>query len=286
MVELPARRAAFWSVMVVSVVSLGCTRVLAEEFPKDTNAIKSLSPQQAERLVRQRERYALSLNGLATLDADTAKALAQHKGVLSLNGLTTVSDEAIRALAEHSGGLSLGVPGLSAKTATVLAEYKGLWLCVYLDGSTMLDGSAAKPLAAWVGTTLVLNVAAMDAAATAALASSRAWDGRLTQLSTLDAATAKVLAACEKWDPYLPGLTGFEAPDSVAAAQALATRKGPLSLPNLKKISPKTLTALLQKEDVQIPLIETLELIPEPDGSPTEDFVIPEGVQDRQKRQR
>jgi hypothetical protein len=286
MVELPARRAAFWSVMVVSVVSLGCTRVLAEEFPKDTNAIKSLSPQQAERLVRQRERYALSLNGLATLDADTAKALAQHKGVLSLNGLTTVSDEAIRALAEHSGGLSLGVPGLSAKTATVLAEYKGLWLCVYLDGSTMLDGSAAKPLAAWVGTTLVLNVAAMDAAATAALASSRAWDGRLTQLSTLDAATAKVLAACEKWDPYLPGLTGFEAPDSVAAAKALATRKGPLSLPNLKKISPKTLTALLQKEDVQIPLIETLELIPEPDGSPTEDFVIPEGVQDRQKRQR
>jgi len=33
-------------------------------------------------------------------------------------------------------------------------------------------------------------------------------------------------------------------------------------------------------------LIETLELIPEPDGSPTEDFVIPEGFQERQQRQR
>jgi hypothetical protein len=33
---------------------------------------------------------------------------------------------------------------------------------------------------------------------------------------------------------------------------------------------------LLEKEDVEIPLIETLELIPEPDDSPTDDFVIPE----------
>jgi len=66
-------------------------------------------------------------------------------------------------------------------------------------------------------------------------------------------------------------------------AAALATRNGPLSLPNLTKISPKTLTALIEKEDVEIPLIETLELIQEPDGSPTDDFVIPKGFQSRQK---
>jgi len=64
---------------------------------------------------------------------------------------------------------------------------------------------------------------------------------------------------------------------------ALATRKRPLRLPNLKKLSPKTLTALIEKEDVVIPLIETLELIQEPDGSPTEDFIIPTGFQTRQK---
>jgi hypothetical protein len=67
-------------------------------------------------------------------------------------------------------------------------------------------------------------------------------------------------------------------------AKALATRKGPLALPNLKKISPKTLSALIEKEDVDIPLIETLELIQEPDGSATEDFVVPEGFQARQPK--
>jgi hypothetical protein len=69
----------------------------------------------------------------------------------------------------------------------------------------------------------------------------------------------------------------------VAIAKALAKRQGPLALPNLKRISPKTLTALIEKKDVEIPPIETLELIPEPDGSPTEDFVIPEGFQGRRK---
>jgi hypothetical protein len=53
----------------------------------------------------------------------------------------------------------------------------------------------------------------------------------------------------------------------------------------LKKISPKTLTALLEKQDVEIPLIETLELIPEPDGSATDDFVIPKWLEERQKKQ-
>ena len=38
---------------------------------------------------------------------------------------------------------------------------------------------------------------------------------------------------------------------------------------------PRTLSAPFEKEDVEIPRIETLELIPEPDGSPTDDFVIP-----------
>ena len=56
--------------------------------------------------------------------------------------------------------------------------------------------------------------------------------------------------------------------------------------PQPQKISPKTLSALIEKEDLEIPLIETLELIPEPDGSVTDDFVIPEWLNERQKRQR
>lgn len=105
-------------------------------------------------------------------------------------------------------------------------------------------------------------------------------------LTTLDAEIAKELAAAEKWNGDLSGVTALDSPDSVAIAKALAAREGPLYLPNLKKISPKMLTALIQKEDVEIPLIETLELIQEPDGSVTEDFVIPDGIGNRQKRPR
>jgi hypothetical protein len=105
-------------------------------------------------------------------------------------------------------------------------------------------------------------------------------------LTALDAEIAKELAAAEKWNGDLSHVTALDSPDSVAVAEALAKRKGPLSFPNLKKISPKTLTALIQKEDVEIPLIETLELIQEPDGSVTEDFVIPDAIGERQKRQR
>jgi hypothetical protein len=57
-------------------------------------------------------------------------------------------------------------------------------------------------------------------------------------------------------------------------------------LPNLRKISPKTLAALIANEDVEIPLIETLELIQEPDGSVTEDFIIPKWLEERQEEQR
>ena len=103
----------------------------------------------------------------------------------------------------------------------------------------------------------------------------------LEGLTMLDADTAKAVASSQAWDGQLLNLTTIDSPDSVAIAQALATRKGPLSLPKIKKISPKTLTALIEKEDVQIPLIETLELIPEPDGGETDDFVVPKGFLQR-----
>ncbi len=84
----------------------------------------------------------------------------------------------------------------------------------------------------------------------------------------------------------LSAVTALDSLDSLAVAKALAARKGPLALPNLKKISPKTLTALIEKQDVEIPLIETLELIPEPDGSPNDDFAIPEWLEEKQRRKR
>ena len=45
-----------------------------------------------------------------------------------------------------------------------------------------------------------------------------------------------------------------------------------------------SIVAIESPDSVEIPLIETLELIQEPDGSPPDDFVIPKGFETRQKR--
>jgi hypothetical protein len=129
------------------------------------------------------------------------------------------------------------------------------------------------------------GLATLDADTVAALAAFKGHALSLNGLTAIDAAAAKVLAEADGWDGHLPGLTAFASPDAVAVAQALATRKGPLALPNLEKISPRTLSALIEKRDIVIPVIEKLKLIPEPDGSPTDDFVIPAWLQERQEQQ-
>jgi hypothetical protein len=150
--------------------------------------------------------------------------------------------------------------------------------CLSLNGLTTLDAATARALAAFAGELNLRRVRAVDADTVRAIAEFEAA-GLSLGLTTLDADTAAALAKFAGPQLALGGITAFDSPDSVAVAKALATRQGPLSLPNLEKISPKTLTALIEKQDVEIPLIETLELIPEPDGSATEDFVIPERFQ-------
>jgi hypothetical protein len=198
---------------------------------------------------------------LTTLSDEVAKALGEHKGgFLVLNGLTTLSGEAAASLAPHQGSLSLnGLTTLSGEAAESLAQHKG---SLSLNGLITLPDEAAASLAKRQGTL------------------------SLAGLTTLSLDVAEDIAAIEKWDGRLLSLSAFESRDSVAIARALATRKGLLMLPALKKISPNTLSALVEKKDVEIPLVETLEFIPEPDGSTTEDFVIPEWLEERQRLRR
>jgi len=144
---------------------------------------------------------------------------------------------------------------LSSQAATVLA-------------GTTLSPEAATALAEYKGGLGFLETLPTKFAAHHPLAPDNAW------------AHAAVFRG------RLSAITAFDSPDSVAVAKALAALKGPLALPNLEKISPQTLAALIKKEDVEIPLIETLEIIPEPDGSPTDDFVIPKDFKERQRQQR
>jgi beta-lactamase regulating signal transducer with metallopeptidase domain len=298
--------------MAADVQSPGQTDkpALADDLPADTSSITSLTPEQArlvvgealpacvlqrhpEKSARERatmlaeilanretaevyESWAiLRLNGLTTLDAETAEVLANFKGILDLDGLPALDPEAARHLA---GGnckwLRLhGLKTLSPETARELVKSRLEGRAIFLPQLDTLDVATAKVLATFKGQELILRgLVAIDVDVAKALAEYR---GRLhLGLTTLDAETVEALAAAGFRERLsLDGLATLDAD----TAQALAHYKGSLRLPNLKKISPKTLAALLEKEDVQLPLIETLELIPEPDGSPTEDFVIPDG---------
>ena len=232
----------------------------------------------------------MSFNGLTMLDTATAKAIAGFKGAgLDLNGLTTLDAKTAEALSDFKGG-GLRLDGLTTLNADTAKALAGFWRTLYLNGLTTLDTDTAKALAQFKGNCLYLNgLTTLDTETAKALAELK---GGLRLpiavresffMANLTPETALRLAALFHGD--LSFVTALDSPDSVAIAKVLATLEGPLKLPNLKKISPKTLTALIKKEgeDVEIPLIETLELIPEPDGSVTEDFMIPEGFEMRQR---
>ena len=195
----PATDASFLAAaLIVSLVWLSPSRALADELPKDTNQIESLTLEQAKKL-------AAEFPGVTV--AERVESMTScTPGCLPLNGLKS----------------------LDAATAQALAGFEGGGL--YLNGLTRLDVATAKALAEFKGRKLELN-----------------------RPTTLDAATAKTLAALDKWDGDLSSIVAIESPDSVEIAATLATRKGPLRLPNLKKISPKTLAALIEKEDVMLP---------------------------------
>jgi hypothetical protein len=190
--------------------------------------------------------------GFASLRADELPA--------DTNTIESLTVEQARKLANAFPGVEVEIKERSKIIDLSGERLRFRYTCLPLNGLRKLDADTAKALAEFKG------------------------DLYLEGLTTLDAGAAKALAATKNWDGDLSRVTALDSPDSVAIAQALATRKGPLRLPKLKKLSPKTLTALIQKEDVEIPLIETLELIPEPDGSATDDFVIPDGFQQRQQR--
>jgi len=282
---LPAFAAAGLAGLVVAV-SLTAP-VQADDLPKDTNAITSLTPEQAKKLAAEFKGFVLFLNGLTALSPETATALAGFEGKrLDLNGLTTLSPETATALAGFKGDQLLlnGLTTLSPETAEALAGFRGDELL--LDGLAALSPETARALAGFKVEDLSLaGLTTLSPEAATSLAGFKGEELFLNGLTTLSPQTATALAAIQS-NFSLAGITALDSPDSVAVAEALAMRKGLLVLHSLKRISPKALSALLKKEDVKIPLIETLELIPEPDGSPTDDFVIPEGFKERQEAKR
>ncbi len=260
----------------------------------------------------------LELDGLTEIDPETAAALATYAGPkLSLRGLKTLSAETAAELAKAKawdGGLS-SLRSLSDEAAAALAGFEGKGLLI--SGPPLSD-RAVQPLAGFRGASLYLVVPRLSDESVRALAAFKGDSLSLAGLVEPPATLAELLPefACKKlslhpWEYYLgsrqpvtpadarlvaayagrlgktcvlPGITGFETPDAVESAEILAAAPGSLSIPNLKRVSPKTLTALIENGNIELPPSESLELIEEPDGSFTDDFVIPENYPARGRR--
>jgi hypothetical protein len=153
--NLLARSSLLVFAAIVAGISFGFAPVRADDLPEDTNTIESLTPEQARKLAKEFSKHlavevegkgfgkfrlteCLPLDGLKSLDAETAKALAGYgKGPLLLNRLTALDTDTANALAECKGqSLYLnGLTNLSLPAAKALANLKGFLI---LDGLTAL----------------------------------------------------------------------------------------------------------------------------------------------------
>ena len=277
--------------------------------------LTTLSPEAARGLAAFKGK--LELDGLAEIDADTAAALAQYAGPrLSLKGLKTLSVETAAELAKAKAwdGELRSLRSLSDEAAAALAGFEGQGLAIFVP----LSDRAVRALAGFRGSSLYLRVSRLSDEAVRALAGFKGDNLSLAGLREPTAELTRLLPefACKKlslhpweWnlgrsDPVtladarlvaayaarlgktcvLPGITGFETPAAVEVAKTLAASSGSLSIPNLKLVSPKTLTALIANGNIELPPLEAIELIEEPDGSFTDDFVIPDNYPRQQRR--
>lgn len=239
------------------------------------DGVTKLTPATARAL--SKFKWTLSLGGVSRADAGSIRSLTQVNELL-LTGLTTLDPDTASALVNRGvwNGALPKLAELTPATAAVLRGYGGTQLV--LDGLATLDVETATILAkSRRGQSLSLGgLTSLEVPSATALGQFAGERLELTGLTRLSPAVAAVLVENVHWTGDLPKLVSLDGPDSVAVAAALSRRQGRLALWNLRRISPQTLTALLRKEDVVLPLLDTLELIPEADGTLDETFVVPQ----------
>jgi hypothetical protein len=247
---------------------------------------------------------------VAGLGPGAAEALAAFRGpALSLNFAKGPADEVIGTLAPNER-IKLGVRIWNKLSAPVVRYCLKRWegqdaqfkrpLNIMADTVTPegaaaivadvpetlrvdlwlndIPPEAAKQLARFRGPSLTIrNAFPLELETLDALLSSQRIRVDFGLINELSITTAELLAAREGFIS-LPGITSLESPDSIEIARALARKPGGLQLPSLRRLSPRTLSALIEKRDVRIPPLDSLEMIHNPDGS-REDFLVPENFQ-------
>jgi len=257
------------------------------------DALTSLSPEVAEVLVAFEGQ--LSFKGLTELSPETAAALAKHKPVggfgyadLRLNGLKSISAAAAEALATHQGKvllyglekldsmplakklaaqwgeLRLGITDLSPEIAAELAKNAGVAedktrpgvihrradrapSVLRLDNLRSLSPETAEALSKHSGVLVLNGLVSLDPPLATSLAK-RTGTLVLNGLPSLSTEAAVALAEFSG-ELVLKGITELP-PD---AAAALAKHKGRLHLTGLTAISPETRAALQSHANVLLP---------------------------------
>lgn len=266
--------------------------------------IRSLPPDVARALVRTPG--SLGLDGLESVSPEVAEILAHRTGGLSvgrlrevshpalldrlvkrdgLRGVRTLPDDVFTTIAAMPGDRTLdGLQTLSDRQAELLGRHEGT---LSLNGLTTLSDEAARSLLGHRGPLKLAGLRDVSNQTLDLILQHEhlgpAWSASLHSLSPK---LARGLVASRHWDGNLAGITAFESRDSVEIAEILSKRQGPLRLPRLKRVSPRTLSALLDTHHVEVPAVQALELIPEPDGGANDDFVVPKSVEERQNRRR
>lgn len=253
------------------------THATSLSFPK----LKHLSRALAEHLIQTK--YCLYLDGIETLERDTAEILSRsHNGApdLTLNGLVDISADTAEALGQKVGALSLdGLVSLSPQSALGLAKHRGGPLS--LRGLKSLDKDTALALskcASWIH----LGVPELTVATAKALAAGDSVRGlTLTRLAGLTPHLAEPLVENEKLILELPTLKAEDISSQLSTvfsrakcrlhlsgvteltsqlARDLGFYSSRVELTNLRTINPEQARLLAGNSGLlEFPLIETLD---------------------------
>ena len=150
--------------LVLTMSVLSSSLCLAEDFPEDTNKIKSLTAEQAADLVmvvtHVRKKNDIDLFNLASINKDVAQELAKFKGRLNL-GLTSIDKDVAQELAKFKGSLTLkALTSIEKDVAQELAKFKGGTLT--LNGLTSIDKDVAKELLKYKGHLWLMGLTSID----------------------------------------------------------------------------------------------------------------------------
>jgi len=249
--------------------------------------LTTLSPEEAEVFTRLGNKWNGRLPNVQNISPETAAVLAGvKKENEAVNPAVFRMPKVVR--------LELDGAKLSDQALAEVTRFPSILLLRGLNTDTLSEGKLAA-LAAFAGDRLSLVGLDEPPAALAELLEQfqcktldlHPWEwnfGRNRPVTPADARLVAAYAGRLGKTCVLPGIEGFETPAAVEIAKILAAAPGTLSIPNLRRVSAKTLTALIATGNVELPPIDALTLIEEPDGSSGDDFVVPEDFPTRGRR--